>query len=150
MTLTGTGHPRERRFVLSTSRQPGISTAVALCLLMIALAACQPAVQQPDLVGVWVDRDRLTYMQFDTDGIWMGAELFEFLSDRQLARGTYHLGGTLLTFETDEESRFCRGETGTYEVELSEQEVLTFTLVDDPCDGRIRDLTRGPYERFSP
>lgn len=149
MTLTSTGHPRERRFVSSKGRQPGIRTALALCLLLIALAACQPAVQQLDLVGVWTDRT--TYMQFDKEGLWIGADTFELLSVRQLAHGTYHLEGTLLTFETDEESRECRGKTATYEVELSEQEELTFTLVgEDACAGRKADLLRGPFERYSP
>ena len=147
MTSTGTGHPRERRFVLSTFRRPGISTALPLCLLMIALAACQPAVQQQDLVGVWADRDPVTYMQFDSDGIWIAAGTFY----SPLVFGTYYLEGTLLTFETDEKSWNCLGETGTYEVELSEQEVLTFTLVDDSsCPSREQDLMRSPFKRYSP
>ena len=150
MTLTGTGHPRERRFVLSTRRHPGISTALALCLLMIALAACQPAVQQPDLVGVWIDPERAHYMQFDTDGIWILAHSFEGLSASPLAFGPHHLEGTLLTFETDEESNFCRGQTATYEVELSEQEELAFTLVDDPCGERKGRFIGETWERYSP
>ncbi|MCZ6528737.1 MAG: hypothetical protein O6949_00210 [Chloroflexi bacterium] len=150
MTLTGTGHPQERRFVLSAWRQPGISAALALCLLMISLAACQPAVQEPDLVGVWTDRGRVTYLKFDTDGTWVVADTFELLSARPLGFGTYHLEGKLLTFETDEKSGSCRGATAAYEVEQSEQEELTFTLADDPCSGRVRDLVRGPWERFSP
>ncbi|MCZ6530533.1 MAG: hypothetical protein O6949_09445 [Chloroflexi bacterium] len=149
--MTLTRHPRERRFVVSTWRQPGISTALALCLLVIALAACQPAVQQPDLVGVWIDRDRFTVMQFDTDGIWIIAMKFERLSTSPFSFGPYHLEGTLLTFETDEESVFCGGATGTYEVELSEQEELTFMLVDDSsCDPRGQDITRSPFKRYSP
>ena len=148
--MTLTRHPRERRFVVSTWRQPGISTALALCLLVIALAACQPTVQQPDLVGVWIDRDRFTVMQFDTDGIWIIAMKFERLSTSPFSFGPYHLEGTLLTFETDEESVFCGGATGTYEVELSEQEERTFTLVDDPCGERKGDFIGEPWERYSP
>ncbi len=153
MTLTGTGHPRERRFVLPTCRQSVKSTALALCLLMIALAACQPAVPQQDLVGIWIDGDRASYMQFDTDGTWIAGPTFEVLSARQYF-GTYRLEGTLLTLETGEKSGRCRGATATYEVELSqlsEQEELTFTLVDDSsCAMRGQDLTRGPFVRYSP
>ncbi len=57
MTPTGTGHPWERRLVLLRCRQPGIGTALALCLLMIPLAACRPAVQQQDLVETDRGRD---------------------------------------------------------------------------------------------
>ena len=148
MTSTRSGHARERRFVLSTSRQPRISSAVALCLLMIPLAACQPAGQQLDLVGVWTND--FGYIQFDTDGIWGLGGTFGGLSAKPLAFGPYHLEGTLLTLETDEESSFGDGETGTYEVELSEQEELTFTLVDDPSGNRGFVLTRASYARLSP
>lgn len=150
MTLTRSA--RERWSVLSTCRQLGISTVLALCLLMILLAACQSALQPPDLVGVWTDRDRLTYMQFDSDGTWMIAETYERLSASSTALnfGPYHLEGRLLTIETNEESGYCRSAAATYEVELSEQEELIFTLVDDPCAGRGQDLTRGPFERYSP
>ncbi len=150
MTSTRTGHAQERRFVLSTGRYLWISTAVALCLLMIPLAACQPADQQLDLVGVWIDPERAHYIQFDTDGIWIAAHSFEGLSASPLAFGPHHLEGTLLTFETDEESDFCRGQTATYEVELSDQEELTFTSVDDPCAERKLDFIGGPWERYSP
>ena len=90
-------------------------------------------------------------MQFDTDGKWIIAMKFERLSTSPFSFGPYHLEGTILTFETDEESVFCGGATGTYEVELSEQGELTFTLVDDPsCDPRGADITRTPFERYSP
>ena len=153
MILTGTGHPQVRRFVLSMRRPPGISIALALYLPMISLAACQPAAQQQELVGIWIDRDRASYMQFDTDGTWIAGPTFEVLSARQYF-GTYRLEGTLLTLETGEKSGRCRGATATYEVELSqlsEQEELTFTLVDDSsCPSREQDLMRSPFERYSP
>ena len=148
MTSTRTGHAQDRRFVLSTSRHIWISTALALFLLMIALAACQPAGQQLDLVGVWTND--FGYIQFDTDGIWGMGGTFGGLNAKPLAFGPYHLEGTLLTLETDEESNFCPGETGIYEVELSEQGELSFTLVDDPCGNLTFELTRGSYARFSP
>ena len=89
-------------------------------------------------------------MKFATDGIWILAHSLEVLSASQLAFGPHHLEGTLLTFETDEESNFCRGQTATYEVELSEQEELAFTLVDDPCGERKGRFIGETWERYSP
>ena len=57
----------------------------------------------------------------------------------------FQLEGTLFTITTPEDGRNCKGKTGTYDVELTEEGKLHFTLNKEGCYDRGYRLTRVNY-----
>jgi hypothetical protein len=61
----------------------------------------------------------------------------------------FRLEGTSLTFITSDESALCAGQTGSYQVELTEQGQLQFELEEDPCQERAIHHS-GSWSRYEP
>ena len=57
-------------------------------------------------------------------------------------RGQFRFEDRLLTFITGDDSVYCSGQTGSYEVELTEQDELLLTLHEDDCSVRRRHFTK--------
>jgi len=65
--------------------------------------------------------------------------------------GQFQIEGTSFTLTAGEKSRYCKGKPGSYEVELTQEEQLQFTLIDDQqCFFRGQDLRSGPWARIEP
>ena len=124
----------------------------SLIVTLVVLAACQtaPSVTVEDLSGIWQLDGSARILQLNEDGTFRLANSEYLLEDSPAEVGQFQLEGTLFTLTASEESRFCPGKTGTYEVELTEEGKLQFTLNEDECRDRGRILSRAPWSRFSP
>ena len=92
-----------------------------------------------DLTGDW-DNGRL-FLQVADDGSYQVLETADSDPADPLMGGFIARDGSNLSFVTDIYGE-CGGETGVYEVLISEGELILI-LVDDPCEFRVRPL-RGP------
>ena len=113
---------------------------------LIFLAACQttPSVTNDDLLGAWRYDGAGFEIEFKEDGTYnVGApDLSEF--------GEYKLEGRMLTIMTAEDALFCSGLTGIYEIELTDERKLHWTLAEDECGGRAEDADNSFWSRVSP
>ena len=141
-----------RALLLSMNRQPGIAKAIVLWFALSLLAGCQsvPAIEGEDLIGIWVSRVGGAYIQFNADGTFNVASTVDGLTSQGHDYGDFRLEGTALMLITDEESPFCAGQTGHYQVEISEEGKIETTLVDDPCSDRSTSLRSGTLSPYSP
>jgi hypothetical protein len=114
-----------------------------------------PGISQEDLIGIWtgsltVGTERITYVfQFNEDGTWRAAQTADLLDCCPAEWGEFQLEGTSLTFITSDESAFCKGQTGTYELKLAEEDQLQFVLFEDACSPRT-SIVIEPWSRASP
>ena len=124
----------------------------SLIVTLVVLAACQtaPSVTVEDLSGIWQLDGSARILQLNEDGTFRIASSMYLLEDSPSDVGQFQLEGTLFTLTTSEESRFCPGKTGTYEVELTEEGKLQFTLNEDECRKRSQFHPIAPWSRFSP
>ena len=124
----------------------------SLIVTLVVLAACQtaPSVTVEDLSGIWELDGSARILQLNEDGTFRIANSKYLLEDSPVNVGKFQLEGTLFTLTDSEESRFCPGDTGTYEVELTEEGKLQFTLNEDECPYRGRFLSSAPWSRFLP
>ena len=124
----------------------------SLIVTLVVLAACQtaPSVTVEDFSGIWQLDGSARILQLNEDGTFRFANSKYLLEDSPGEVGRFQLEGTLFTLTASEESRFCPGTTGTYEVELTEEGKLQFTLNEDECRDRGRIFSRAPWSRFSP
>ena len=149
MLAIQSNHFKEKKLLSSIFHKAWLLPAIILFLLMITITACQSAGEEGGLVGVW--NDGYTFIEFNKDGTWGTAGMYESItSDSPISYGTYQFDDSQLTFVTDEESNFCPGGSGTYEIEFTDQGELIFTPLDEECSGRKFDLTRNSYTRYSP
>jgi len=112
---------------------------MALGLLLLSGCTPQPAgFTVDDLYGIWTHGG--DYNQFNEDGTYVVAATVDELTSQPIEYGDFRLEGTTLTYITNEESGFCGGKTGNYEVELAEDGRIEITLVEDSCGGRSRFL----------
>jgi hypothetical protein len=121
---------------------------VVVFTCIIILSACQQTQTEESLYDTW---DGLgMYMVFNDDGSWFEACTVDELESNPNMYGTFTFDGKLLTIFT-EETRYCPGETGIYEVEFPKEGFwdVTFTLVEDPCQDRAKVMRRG-MDRYSP
>lgn len=98
-----------------------------------------------DLVGIWETRGggAVAYWQFEADGTLNVAPTVEMLEKRwAMISGTFWFEGTVFHMKDNHVSP-----TGTYEVRVQEEKGkpihLSFTVIDDPVTGRVRELTAG-------
>jgi len=124
----------------------------SLIVTLVVLAACQtaPSVTVEDLSGIWQLDGSARILQLNEDGTFRSASSKYLLEDSPYNVGQFQLEGTLFTLTNSEESRNCPGRTGTFEVELTEEGKLQFTLNEDECHNRGQSLPRAPWSRFSP
>ena len=124
----------------------------SLIVTLVSLASCQtaPSVTVEDLSGIWQRDGAALVLQLNEDGSLRIAGSIYLLEDSPMDVGQFQLEGTLFTITTSEESRYCKGQTGTYEVELTEEGKLQFTLNEDECYDRGPILTHAPWSRISP
>jgi hypothetical protein len=114
-----------------------------------------PGITQEDLVGIWtgsltVGTDRVTYVfQFNEDGTWRAARGEDLLDCCPAEGGQFELEGTSLAFITSDESAFCKGQTGTYQVKLAQKDQLQFVLLEDACSPRT-SIVNEAWSRASP
>ena len=107
-----------------------------------------------DFTGRWVQLSTGVYNQFNEDGTFrVAVGSVANLEDDPTDLGEFRLEGTLITFITSDESPNCAGQSGTYQVELTEEGHLQFTLEEDPCRLRASSTMgapSGPLRRISP
>ena len=130
-----------------------ISTALrALGLLLLAgCAALAPGITDEVLIGIWRDAAAPDYLQFNQDGTYSAAAAIANLEDNpDYEVGQFRLEGELLTYVTSDESRQCAGESGTYEVQRTEEGWLKCGLREDPCERRARGFRGAIYQPVSP
>ncbi len=124
----------------------------SLIVTLVVLASCQtaPSVAVEDLSGTWQRDGSARILQLNEDGTYRVANSKYLLEDSPAEVGQFQLEGTLFTLTASEEGTFCPGKTGTYEVELTEEGKLQFTLNEDECRDRGLNLPEAPWSRFSP
>ena len=114
------------------NRRKILLSLLAFCVLLLA-GACQtdPGITRADLIGTW-DRpdDSITY---NDDGTYRVGVPFGGVDKITAQVGQFRLEGRLLTFKTSDDSAFCAGLDGSYEVEMVEQDELLLTLREDDC-----------------
>lgn len=94
------------------------------------------------LLGTWVSPNARE-MSFTADGDFSVTE-----SGEVLAVGTYTATSTTVELVPGSGAIAC-AESGTYEWDV-EDDILTFTVVNDPCDGRKEGLDGVPRKRVDP
>lgn len=137
---------------------------VLVAVLSLGLAACAGSPPGPtpvpptptanitveDLVGVWYMASLETFLQFNEDGTFSFANAQGELEEAPFDAGQYRLEGTSLTFITNKESKLCAGQTGSYEIELTEEGQVQFVPQEDQCSLRLAGLRSGLWPRFEP
>jgi hypothetical protein len=117
--------------------------------LRVAPSSPVPGITVEDLSGIWhgAGPTAYGYIQLNPDGTYRRGFLVSL--DRPSEIGEYRLEGTLLTFISSNQSHDCAGQSGSYQVQLTEPDQLQTALEADPCQDRANH-TRGPWERVSP
>ena len=99
------------------------------------------AVDDERIFGIW-RTTRGYYREFRTDGTWSVGYTLELARNNPFCSGTYTFDGGTLTYSTTTECEGCDSMVGIYEVTFSDDGTEQFrNLVDDPCDGRVRNDT---------
>ncbi len=126
------------------------NSAVVLVTMLVTLlaSACTSAINVEDLIGIWTLGGN--YHQFNEDGTYVTAASADELASQPLEYGEFRLEGTTLTFITNEESGWCAGNTGNYEVEIAAEDRIEITLVEDSCSERGRFMRDVFLNRYSP
>jgi len=128
---------------------------VLVAIVSLGLAACAglppaPSITVKNFTGVWYIARWETYLQLNEDGRYSFADTQQELEEAPFDAGQFRLEGTLLTFITNNESELCAGQTGSYEVELTEEGQLQFVLQEDPCWERRLGLPAEPWVWVQP
>lgn len=124
---------------------------MALGLLLLSGCTPQPAsITDEDLVGTWKELATAHHLRFNEDGAFRFALIFIGLDDNPEIVGQFMLEGTTLTFITNEESHFCAGVSGIYDLQLTEQGWLGFSLREDACGKRAGFYNGSTWQPVSP
>ena len=129
----------------------------AVFLPLLLASACgggeEEGITVEDFTGRWVQSSSAVWVQFNEDGTFRAALSVADLEQRPIDLGEFRLEGTLFTFASSDESRDCAGQSGTYQVELTEEGHLQFVLEEDPCGIRASPTSgapSGPLRRIEP
>ena len=106
-----------------------------------------PSITEEDLIGIWYGYGPL---QFNEDGTYRNARAITWLETAPDDVGQFRLEGTTLTFISSNDSPNCRGQSGSYQVELTEQGQLQFVLIEDPCQPRVNRRAGRSWDRVEP
>ncbi len=134
------------------------TTAISTTTSTTTTTQVQPAADEPDttasvdpLVGLWVTHHGY-YVLRTADGVYNlgytpdGAESAPF----GWGAYTYDEQEGILTFTSDPGTHCGADSTGVYETVITDGgDTVTFTLVEDPCSVRPRNMT-GEQTRYSP
>jgi hypothetical protein len=117
------------------------------------VAGVYESVREParveDLIGIWRHPGGI-YLKLNEDGTYRLAEIVARLETLPNEFGRFELEGTTFTFITSNESPGCTGQTGSYQVELTEQGKLRYvSLQEDPCQWRANNAPIA-WERVGP
>ena len=142
-------------------------TVFALSMMLIVLVGCQPSPQPmptstptpvpptptpsitvEDLIGLWSFACK--YLQFREDGTYRQGGDPAILEEYPSEIGTFQFDGISLTLITNEDSLWCPGRTGSFEVELTEQGQLNFMAPEDECPERGSGMSASLWTRVSP
>jgi hypothetical protein len=133
--------------------KPKVKSIVALVVVVVSLGlvACAgsqsaSSITVEDLTGLWHEDGAL---QFNEDGTYRSAYAVPWLETTPMEVGQFRLEGTTLTFISSNDSQDCRGQSGSYQVELTEQGQLQLVLQDDPCQVR-GNYRPGSWDRIEP
>jgi hypothetical protein len=105
-----------------------------------------------DIIGVWQlgSGDHAVFFQFDVDGTFRTAQrVVSNLQDNPQQLGQFTLEEGLMTLINSDESPYCAGQNGTYEVYQSEQGQISFVQHEDPCFFRADYWMRGILDPLS-
>jgi hypothetical protein len=109
-----------------------------------------PSVAGVDSIGVWKqDAVGGRYLQLNENGTYRVASERVWLEQAPREIGRFRLEGTLLTFTASDESSYCKGQSGSYEVELTQEGQLQFVLQEDVCQKRAYGH-EGAWSRVEP
>jgi hypothetical protein len=128
---------------------------VLVVIASLGLAACagsQPAsgTALENLTGVWKEEGDPVFLQLKEDGAYAFAEVGPaFLEKAPFDAGQFRLDGTVLTFISNDETVYCAGQTGSYQVALTEQGQLQFELEEDACPERASGVP-GSWSWYEP
>jgi predicted esterase len=91
------------------------------------------------------------YFQIREDGTYHEGHRIDRLEEYPSEVGTFQLDGTALTLIAGDVSVFCSsGQTGSFEVELTQQGQLRFMSPEDECLVRGTGMSSGLWTRVSP
>ena len=136
------------------NRRKILLSLLAFCVLLL-VGACQtgPGITRADLIGTW-DRpdDSITFYD---DGTYRVGTPFSDVDEITADSGQFQLEGSLLTYKTNDDSAYCAGQEGSYEVEMVAQDELLLTLREDDCLVRSHSTMNPPsgqheWKRRSP
>jgi hypothetical protein len=128
---------------------------VLVAMASLGLAACAgsqpaPSIGGVEVTGVWKDDDGPVWLQLNEDGTYAAAAINpDFLEEAPNQKGELRLEATSFTFITGGESVYCSDQTGSYQVNLTEQGQLQFELEEDPCQERANRFP-GSWSRYEP
>jgi hypothetical protein len=131
------------------------SLVVLVVMVSLGLAACAdsqpaPSIGGVDITDIWKQDEGPEVLQLNEDGTFAAAPMNpDFLEKAPTDIGEFRLEGTSFTFITSDESAFCAGQTGRYQVGLTEQGQLEFELEEDPCYERANGYL-GTWSRYEP
>jgi len=114
----------------------------------------EPGVTVDTLAGVWRHDKSGRHLQLNEDGTYRYASAAAWLEQAPREVGQYQLEGTTLTLIPSDESRDCKGQPGSYQVELIGEDQLQFVLQEDACQLRASGSTgtghAGTWSRVEP
>ena len=111
------------------------------------------ATSAEDIIGIWKlgSGDFTVFFQFDEDGTYRTAQrVVTNLQDNPQQLGQFSLKEGLLTLVASDESPYCAGQSGTFELQLLEQGQISLFLREDPCTIRSEYWVGSGLERVSP
>ena len=108
------------------------------------------SIRVEDLIGLWQQPHYALYLQLNEDGTFRVGSTIEGLEKYPYDEGRFQLEGTLFTYISTDESRYCPGQTGSYHLKLIQEGQLQFILYEDPCEDRRSASAKEPFSRVSP
>jgi hypothetical protein len=132
-----------------------VKILVALAVIVsLGLTACAgskpvPSLGGVDITGVWKHSGPAVFLQLNEDGTYRTATSLAFLEQAPEDIGQYRLEGTSFTFIPSDETSGCKGQ-GSYELELTEQGQLQFTVQEDACEMRGIVYSSRSWDRVEP
>lgn len=129
--------------------------ALVVVIVSLGLTACAglqpaPSIGGVDITGVWKQSSPANFLQLNEDGTYRTSARVTLLETAPNEVGQYRLEGTSFTFIPSDETLDCKGLSGSYELELTEQGQLQFTVQEDACEMRGFVFSNRPWERVEP
>jgi hypothetical protein len=96
------------------------------------------------LYGTWYSRAFGSYHTWESDGTWY---VVVARGQDPYGYGTYSVEDSIVTLDTDPDSRECPQTSGSYEVTFIDDDTPTFALIDDECTTRGNNMPLAQWER---